>query len=487
MASENEGLDLFDETASAAGSFPTAAWGGYNKASVDEYLRSLENQIADLKRVQRDLRRTVEQQRIELDKPVQMDFTNLGSHTTQILSTAEAQAREITDRANSQAEQMLAETRQQAADLRNAAQQDADDLRTTTLADARRLRERWDAETHEIVERCRAEADALVATAGQHAEAVKGQADAHAEMMRTGAEVEARTILAEAERVATEARETAAAQAATTVADAEEDARRLRGDSEEQSRATLTAAEDRSRQLLAQAHAEVTRLRDEAFTEANLLRDEARAEATVLRDSAAEEARTIRKQVAEERDASLAALNDELARIRQQTEKLLEDATARHQALVASVEEESERAQQLRTGALAEAEQTKVLAAREGQQIVQQAHNEAEMARQTVADRWEARQSRLRRETDMLSQRKHAILAQLSSLSTLAGTSAEDFPDIEFGALEDLRHDPPIDLPEDEATVVLDRESAERLEAERLGKLPEGDEATDKGPTAAQA
>ena len=93
MASENEGLDLFDETASAAGSFPTAAWGGYNKTSVDEYLRSLENQIADLKRVQRDLRRTVEQQRIELDKPVLTDFTNLGSHTTQILSTAEAQAR----------------------------------------------------------------------------------------------------------------------------------------------------------------------------------------------------------------------------------------------------------------------------------------------------------------------------------------------------------------------------------------------------------
>lgn len=465
MASDNEGLDLFDETASAVGSFPTAAWGGYNKSSVDEYLRTLEGQIADLKRVQRDLRRKLDRQRAELDKPAQMDFTNLGAHTTQILSTAEAQAREITDRANSQAEQYLAEVRQQAAEVRNAAEQDADDLRTTTLAEARALRERWDAETREIIAASRAEADGLVASARQHADSVTAQADAHAAMVRTGAEVEARTIVADAERTATEARDVAASQAAATVSKAEEDARALLDAARTEARTTLEEAQEKARLLLAEAHDEAARVRDEAV-----------ATATGLRADVDEEVRLTRQKVAEERDATLATLRQEMETVRQETARLLDDARARHEALVTAIAEDSERAQKLRSDALAEAEQTKVLAAREGQQLVQQAQKEAEAAHQRVADRWAERQSRLRRETDMLTQRKHAIVAQLSNLSALAGTSAEDFPDMEFGALDELTRDPVIDPPfdheepevVDEATVVLDRESADRLEAERV-------------------
>ncbi len=483
---DNEGLDLFDETASAVGSFPTAAWGGYNKVSVDEYLRSLEAQIANLKRVQRDLRLTVDQQRSELDKPVQMDFSNLGSHATQMLSTAEAQAREITDRANSQAEQILAETRQQAAEIRNNAERDAEDLRTTTLAEARALRERWETETQQILAATRAEAEALVTTARQHSDDVTGQADAQAEMVRSGAQVEASAIMAEARRTADEARDTAGAgaratveaaqeQARRTVAAADDTARTTVAEAEEAARTALSEADARAEAMLAAARAEAAKLRDEARAESTLLQNSARTEAARLRDEVTEEVRTTRAGLADEREKVLKALIQEKERVQEQTARMLADAQARHEALITSIAEETERAQRLRTTAAADAEQTKVLAAREGQQLVNQAHKEAESAHQTVADRWAERQSRLRRETDLLTQRKHAILAQLSNLSTLAGTTAEDFPDMEFGALDDLGRDPVIELPleadepevVDEATVVLDRASAERLTADQ--------------------
>ncbi|MEA5155239.1 DivIVA domain-containing protein [Raineyella sp.] len=500
---DNEGLDLFDETASAVGSFPTAAWGGYNKVSVDEYLRSLEAQIANLKRVQRDLRRTVDQQRSELDKPVQMDFSNLGSHATQMLSTAEAQAREITDRANSQAEQILAETRQQAAEIRNNAERDAEDLRTTTLAEARALRERWETETQKILAATRAEAEALVSTARQHSDDVTGQADAQAELVRSGAEVEARAIVAEATRTADEARDAAAStaratldaaqeEARRTVAAAEDTARTALAEAEEKARTTLGEAGTRADAMLDEARAEAARLRDEARAESTLLQNSARSEAGRLRDEVAEEVRTTRAELADEREKVLATLIQEKERVQDQTARMLADALARHEALIASIAEETERAQRLRTAAAAEAEQTKVLAAREGQQLVNQAHKEAESAHQTVADRWAERQSRLRRETDLLTQRKHAILAQLSNLSALAGTTAEDFPDMEFGALDELGRDPIIDLPPEnddpevveEATVVLDRASAEQLAADGGGTVaPAPDVPQEETPT----
>jgi DivIVA domain-containing protein len=43
-ASDNTGLGLFDDTASAVGNFPTALR-GYDRTAVDDYVRTLEESV----------------------------------------------------------------------------------------------------------------------------------------------------------------------------------------------------------------------------------------------------------------------------------------------------------------------------------------------------------------------------------------------------------------------------------------------------------
>jgi len=208
--------------------------------------------------------------------------------------------------------------------------------------------------------------------------------------------------------------------------------------------------------------------------------------------------------VAEEREKVLGDLSREKDTIQARTAALLKDATEQHAALTSAIAEDTERSQRLRAQSMAEAERTKVLATREGQQLVRKAQQEAERAHQLIAERWAERQAKLRREIDMLTQRKHAILAQLSNLSTLAGNSLEEFPDMEFGALDKLSREPEIaalpEGPEDEppadeqaaeeATVVIDRDQAERLAADtptQIKPLPQPSaDATDSDEASTQ-
>lgn len=52
---EETGLNLFDDTASAAGSFTHSMW-GYDRTSVDNYVREIEQQVSTLKQLTRHLR-----------------------------------------------------------------------------------------------------------------------------------------------------------------------------------------------------------------------------------------------------------------------------------------------------------------------------------------------------------------------------------------------------------------------------------------------
>ena len=85
---EETGLNLFDDRASAAGSFPHAML-GYDRPTVDNYVRDIEQQVATLKQLTRHLR-------LELANAQSAhgdtDFTRLGAHATSLLRAAEAQA-----------------------------------------------------------------------------------------------------------------------------------------------------------------------------------------------------------------------------------------------------------------------------------------------------------------------------------------------------------------------------------------------------------
>ena len=128
---EETGLNLFDDTASAAGSFTHSMW-GYDRTSVDNYVREIEQQVSTLKQLTRHLRGQVSQAQAEA---TQSDFKRLGVHATEILTAAEAQAKDIVAMAGREAERIKEEGRRVAADMRAAAQTESCLLYTSDAAD----------------------------------------------------------------------------------------------------------------------------------------------------------------------------------------------------------------------------------------------------------------------------------------------------------------------------------------------------------------
>lgn len=139
---EDTGLNLFDDRASAAGSFPHAML-GYDRPTVDNYVRDIEQQVSTLRQLTRHLRAEVAAAQREHGDS---DFTRLGSHATQMLRAAEAQASDLISKAATEAERIKEEGRRVAADLRAAAQTEADDIRVETLSNLRDMREQLDTE-----------------------------------------------------------------------------------------------------------------------------------------------------------------------------------------------------------------------------------------------------------------------------------------------------------------------------------------------------
>ena len=82
---ETVGLDLFDETASAAGSFPHSML-GYERQAVDAYIRDIERQLSSAKRKVRSLQRQL------ATKADETDYSRLGTHTGDLLRNAEREA-----------------------------------------------------------------------------------------------------------------------------------------------------------------------------------------------------------------------------------------------------------------------------------------------------------------------------------------------------------------------------------------------------------
>ena len=85
---ETVGLDLFDETASAAGSFPHSML-GYERQAVDAYIRDIERQLSSAKRKIRSLHKQVGA------KEAETDLSKVGVHARDVMRAAEAEAAEV--------------------------------------------------------------------------------------------------------------------------------------------------------------------------------------------------------------------------------------------------------------------------------------------------------------------------------------------------------------------------------------------------------
>ncbi|MFT4217631.1 MAG: DivIVA domain-containing protein [Micropruina sp.] len=219
---ETVGLDLFDETASAAGSFPHSML-GYERQAVDAYIRDIERQLSSAKRKVRSLQKQLAAQADETD------YSRLGAHTGDLLRAAERQAAEITQSAQLQAEQIIELARREAAERAANANQDATKAMASGMDDLQRLREELAGQTA-----------AELAAAQQQARTLREAAESHRAM-----------VLADADRNAAAIREQASLEA--------EQLRQVAQREVADVRAALAKEQEQSLESMQQRHAEVTR------------------------------------------------------------------------------------------------------------------------------------------------------------------------------------------------------------------------------------
>lgn len=352
---ETVGLDLFDETASAAGSFPHAMR-GYERAAVDAYVRDVERMLAATKRKLRQAQRAL-QARAE-----ETDYGRLGTHTRDLLRTAEAQAAELLKAAESEAQRIRSGAHTDANRLVIDAQQGAAVARESGVGELKRLRV-------ELADQVQAE----LASAKEQADALRRAAEQHRDM-----------VLAEAERAATATRE-----AATL------DARKLRQEAER-------------------------------------------------------EAAEVRAALAKEREDALSAGRAHVEEISRTMEKLVATSRQQSEDFGAKLAADAELWNNRRLASLAEAEQLRLEAEAESKAAVEKAKAEAESILANAQAEAKRRNEQLIRDGERLQQRKQAILAQLAGLSSLAGRSIEEFPDLAHHGSDqdDTADDPGVNSPQ---------------------------------------
>ncbi|HMQ38009.1 MAG TPA: DivIVA domain-containing protein [Micropruina sp.] len=207
---ETVGLDLFDETASAAGSFPHSML-GYERQAVDAYIRDIERQLSSAKRKVRSLQRQL------LTKADETDYSRLGTHTGDLLRTAEREAAEITQSAQLQAEQIIEFAKREAEQLAREADAGAAQARVSSMDDLHRLREDLAGQTSAELAAAQEQARTLRAAAESHREMVLADAERNAAALREQAGLEADQLRQAAEREAAEVRAALAKEQADTL------------------------------------------------------------------------------------------------------------------------------------------------------------------------------------------------------------------------------------------------------------------------------
>ena len=146
-SSDNTGLGLFDDTASAVGNFPTALR-GYDRTAVDDYVRTLEASVVQSRRRATQLEQQVSgsagpgggQQR-QGPGVQDLDYSNLGGRANDILRLAQEQARELVENATIEAEKVKENARREADTLRSSAAREGDAIKSGGVAEIDQLRE----------------------------------------------------------------------------------------------------------------------------------------------------------------------------------------------------------------------------------------------------------------------------------------------------------------------------------------------------------
>ena len=347
-SSDNTGLNLFDDAASAVGNFPTALR-GYDRTAVDDYVRTLEASVVQSRRRASQLEQQISNLQDQLATHAEkgasqdMDYSNLGGRANDILRLAQEQARDLVENATIEAEKLKEAARREADTLRNSAAREGHAIKSGGVAEIDQLRSKLHAEIKAQVDKAKAEAEALVAAARRQAESIRREADQEAQTTRQNAYLDTENLRRTVEREAAEIRQQVAAE------------------------------------------------RERAMGQLKKIHDDAQAKTAALLAEATKHA----NESAERLEADIA----EAARIRAE--------------------------------AVAEAEQTKVHAIEEAEARLATAKQQATAISERTQQEFTWRKQQLRRETELLHQRKQAVLNQLASLSALAEQTANAFPDLD--------------------------------------------------------
>ncbi len=360
---ETVGLDLFDETASAAGSFPHSML-GYERQAVDAYIRDIERQLSSAKRKVRSLQRQLS------TKADETDYSRLGTHTGDLLRAAEAQAAEMVKAAQIEAQRIVDDAQNDAGQVARDAHEGAAVARVSGLDDLSRLREEL---------------------AGQ-----------------TGAELAAAQLEAAALR---------------------------------------EAAENHRLMVLADAEGNAASLRDQASLEAER-----------IRQSAHHEAADIRSRLAAEHADALAQLQTRQAEVTAHLADLSDKARLRSEEFGVAMATDTALMAERRQKSQAEAEQIVASASEQARAALSDARAKAAKLIADAEIAASGRAEQLKRETERLNQRKQAIVAQLSSLSSLANSSVAEFPDDTHHAAAEPVDAAPVDEAEPSAEVTEEQE-----------------------------
>lgn len=306
---DEQGLSLFDETATAAGNFPSAIR-GYDRGSVDSYIRELEAKRARTAAELRDLRHQYELLVATADAT---DYAYLGGHTRGLLTAAEAQAAEVVAAAHAQAATIRAEAGSHTTRITNETQRLLDESRQATTADLEQLRALLGEQTAAELEAARADGAALLEAAQRQREWLIREAETQARAIVDASVAEAEQRRAETERLAAEqAVELAGAKEAALAEIA----------------AGRQAAAEQIAELLAanktEADAQRVRLEEDLKT------------ADQRREAAREEASEIAKGAAEQAQVTIENAQHEAARILSEANQAtIEQAAQLHQEIEA--------------------------------------------------------------------------------------------------------------------------------------------------------
>lgn len=320
---DEHGLDLFEETASAAGSFPTALR-GYERGSVDAYVKEVE---AKLSRVLNELRATQYRLATAEASVDTTDYSRVGGHARSLLKSAEAQAAEILQSAQAEADRIRTEAGIEHSRTTNQAHLTADATRAAGIADLDQLRELLGEQTAAELEAARTEAAALREATERQREWLLREGETQARSVIDAAVADAEHRRAEIDRLAAE--QTAELAGAREAALAEIAAGRQ------------TAA-DQIAELIAEAkqQAEEYQARLEADVQtADQRREAARAEAAEITRAATEQAQLTIETAQHESGRILAEATREAAERAERLEREVQALDLRKQGIIDQLEQ----------------------------------------------------------------------------------------------------------------------------------------------------